>query len=95
LGLLRELRLIEEWLVGLAFRRGKKGKIPKFFYKDHVVHNPITGKKTTLTSGEKQRYVGMTTLGSAFGALGGGIAGGVHLNRIKRDRKYGYSEGDE
>jgi hypothetical protein len=60
-------------------------------YRNQTIHNPITGRKTTITSGEKQRYLGMT-LGGTLGTVGGGIAGASHLNRVKRDRRYGYEE---
>lgn len=79
-------------LVGLAFRRGKTTKrIPKFFYRDTKIKNPLTNKKTLITPGEKQRYLGMT-MGGTVGTVGGGAAGAVHLHRVKRDKKYGYEE---
>jgi len=77
-------------LVGLAFRKGKQTKrIPKFFYRDTPVKNPFSGKKTKITSGEKQRYLGMT-LGGTLGTVGGGAAGATHLKRLEKEKKYGY-----
>jgi hypothetical protein len=80
-------------LVGMAFRKAKPLKyMPKFFYKGTPVKNPFTGKKTTITSGEKQRYFGMS-LGGTVGAATGATAGAAHLNRLKKDPQYGFDEG--
>jgi hypothetical protein len=80
-------------LVGLAFKKAKPLKhMPKFFYEGTPVKNPLSGKKTTITSGEKQRYLGMS-IGGTLGTAGGATAGAVHLNRLKKDPKYDFDEG--
>jgi hypothetical protein len=65
--------------------------MPKVFYKGTPVKNPFTGKKTTITSGEKQRYLGMS-LGGTVGAATGATAGAAHLNHLKKDPQYGFDE---
>lgn len=77
-------------LTGLAFRKAKPLKyMPKFFYGNSKVVNPLTGKKTTLTPGEKRRMLGLS-LGGTFGTIGGGVAGSAQLHHMKSDPQYGY-----
>ena len=91
-------------LVGLAFRKAKPYKhMPKFFYKETPVRNPFKGTGrthlqnphgpggTVITSGEKQRYLGMT-LGGTLGTAGGAAAGAYHLNQVKKNPRYRYKE---
>jgi hypothetical protein len=79
-------------LVGMAFKKAKPLRyMPKFFYKPTPVKNPFTGKKTEITSGEKQRYLGMT-LGGTVGTATGATAGAVQLHRLKKDPQYRFNE---
>jgi len=78
-------------LVGLAFKKAKPLRyMPEFFYRKTPIKNPFNGQKTAITSGEKQRYLGMT-LGGALGTVGGAAAGGAHLHRLKKDPQYKFN----
>lgn len=79
-------------LIGLAFKKAKPMKyMPKFFYKPTPVRNPFTGKGTAITSGEKQRYLGMS-IGGTLGTAGGATAGAAQLHRLKKDPQYKFDE---
>ena len=79
-------------LVALAVRRGRgSAKAPKFMYRDSLIKNPVTGKKTPITASEKQRYAGIGA-GSAAATAIGGTAGAGHLKYVqdKKKEKYGF-----
>lgn len=81
-------------VTGMAFKKAKPMRfMPKTFYKpSKKVLIPFSGgKRTTIGSGEKQRWLGMS-IGAPLGAAGGGFAGAAHLHQLKKDPKYGFKE---
>jgi hypothetical protein len=82
-------------LVGLAFKKAKPLKyMPKTFYRSTKNVKLPFSKPTTIGSGEKQRWLGMTVAAPA-GALGGGIAGAAHLKHMRKDPKYAFKEDEQ
>ena len=84
-------------LVGLAFKKAKPLRyMPKTFYKPSKdVRIPFNGgKTTTIGSGEKQRWLGMT-VAAPLGAVGGGAAGAAHLKHMRKDPRYAFKEDEQ